>query len=94
MELLPGVAPAASEPKFTESSSILPDVVLPSNPSCRKSPSVHKSAPYLRKNRSAARNGFRVLHTRRFYQKVVCAYAVNERIEEVDEVVIEARLLD
>lgn len=36
MELLPGVAPAVSEPKFNESSSISEDLMFLSNSSCRK----------------------------------------------------------
>jgi len=36
MELLPGVAPAASEPKFKDSSSMSTEVAVRSNSCCRK----------------------------------------------------------
>jgi len=45
MELLPGVAPAASEPKFTESSSIFLNSADESNSYCRKLCCLSKEYP-------------------------------------------------
>lgn len=47
MELSPGVVPAASDPKFNESSSILSSLAVFGNSSCRKRFVFSKSSPYL-----------------------------------------------
>jgi hypothetical protein len=56
MELLPGVAPAASEPKFTESSSIFLNSADESNSNCRKLVVCPKNTLALRRRRSRSQN--------------------------------------
>lgn len=71
MELLPGVAPAASEPKFTESSSIFINSVDESNSNCRKLVVCPKSTLALRRGRSRSQNRYGKMHARQKCQEKV-----------------------
>jgi hypothetical protein len=71
MELLPGVAPAASEPKFTESSSIFLNSADESNSNCRKLVVCPKYTLALRRRSSRSQNRSGKMHARQKCQEKV-----------------------